>query len=177
MEKTCDARFSIMLNQAKPYLLTVGLQFGMAGTFIIIKATLDHGMSRFVLTVYRNAIAAIMLAPFAIIFERNVRPKMTISVFMQILALGFLELERVKLKELRSQAKVIGTLSMAVKKYPAELSLSTLICMAGALQSAVVAVIADHNPRTSAIGYRFRLTALWSSLCHNVRFLLNYVPV
>lgn len=70
MEKTCDARFSIMLNQAKPYLLTVGLQFGMAGTFIIIKATLDHGMSRFVLTVYRNAIAAIMLAPFAIIFER-----------------------------------------------------------------------------------------------------------
>ncbi|KAG4954283.1 hypothetical protein JHK87_039877 [Glycine soja] len=244
-----------MLNQAKPYLLIVGLQFGMAGTFIIIKATLDHGMSRIVLTVYRNAIAAIMLAPWC----KNVRPKMTMSVFMQILALGFLEpvidqsftclgmqytsasfasaimnavpsvtfvlavilrLERLKLKELHSQAKLIGTLvsfggallmtlykgpqinlfdhpntthqkidecnsyqgqkhwvtgtlflclgclawssfyilqSITVKRYPAELSLSSLICFAGALQSAVVALIADHSPRTWAIDFDYTL--------------------
>jgi len=70
MDKKCGARFSNMFNLAKPYLLTVGLQFGMAGTFIITKACLDHGMSRFVLTVYRNVVAAFALAPFAIIFER-----------------------------------------------------------------------------------------------------------
>lgn len=70
MEKICGARFCNMLDQAKPYLLTVGLQFGGAGTFIIIKATLNYGMSRFVLAVYRNVIAALALAPFALIFER-----------------------------------------------------------------------------------------------------------
>lgn len=70
MDKTRGARFSNMLYLAKPYLLCVGLQIGMAGTFIITKACLDHGMSRFVLTVYRNAIAASVVAPFAIIFER-----------------------------------------------------------------------------------------------------------
>ncbi|XP_020213131.1 WAT1-related protein At4g08290 [Cajanus cajan] len=255
MEKLCGASFGNMLNQGKPYLLTVGLQFGMAGTFIITKACLDHGMSRFVLTVYRNVIAAVGLAPFALIFERN-RPKMTMPVFMQIVALGFLEpvidqtftclgmqytsasfasaimnavpsvtfviavilrLERVNLKELRSQAKVIGTLvtfagallmtlykgseinlfnhpnsthheshsqqghknwvtgtlflclgclawssfyilqSITVKRYPAELSLSSLICLMGALQSAVVALIADRNPRAWAIGFDFTL--------------------
>ncbi|TKY56170.1 WAT1-related protein [Spatholobus suberectus] len=259
MEKICGASFGNMFKQAKPYLLTVGLQFGTAGTLIIIKACLDHGMSRFVLTVYRNVIAAFALAPFALIFERNVRPKMTTSVFVQIMALGFLEpvidqsftclgmqytsasfasaimnavpsvtfvlavilrLERVKLKELRSQVKVIGTLvtfagallmtlykgtqinlfnhpntthhkdeshdshqghkhwvtgtlflclgclawssfyilqSVTVRRYPAELSLSSLICLTGALQSAVVALIADHNPRAWAIGLDYRL--------------------
>ncbi|RDX60430.1 WAT1-related protein, partial [Mucuna pruriens] len=257
MEKICGASFGNMLNQAKPYLLTVGLQFGMAGTFIAMKNCLDHGMGRFVLSFYRNVFAAFALAPFALIFERNVRPKMTMSVFLQILALGLLEplvdqsftslgmqytsasfasaimnavpsitfvlavilsLERVKLNELRSEAKVIGTLvtfggallmtlykgpkmnllnhrntshekdeshsheghkhwvtgtlflclgclawssfyilqSVTVKRYPAELSLSCLICFAGALQNAVVALIADHNPHAWAIGFDYR---------------------
>ncbi|XP_027368354.1 WAT1-related protein At4g08290-like [Abrus precatorius] len=258
MMKICGPSFGNMLTQAKPYLLTMGLQFGLAGTFIITKACLDHGMSRFVLNVYRNAIAAFVFAPFALIFERNVRPKMTISVFIQILALGFLEpvidqsltclgmqytsasfasammnsvpsltfvlavilrLERVELKDFRTQAKVIGTCvtlagallmtiykgpqvnlfndpntphqqdesqshnghkqwilgtlflclgcmawssfyilqSITVKRYPAELSLSSLICFAGALQSAVVALVADHHSRAWAIGLDYRL--------------------
>lgn len=59
-----------MLNRAKPYLLTIGLQFGMAGTYLFTMASLNHGMSRLVFIVYRNAIAAIALAPFALIFER-----------------------------------------------------------------------------------------------------------
>jgi len=47
--------------------------------------------------------------------------------------------------------------SITVKRYPAELSLSSLICLGGALQSAVVAVIADHNPRAWAIGFDYTL--------------------
>ncbi|XP_027368355.1 WAT1-related protein At4g08290-like [Abrus precatorius] len=258
MEEIWGAKFGNMVNKAKPYVLTLGLQFGMAGTYIFTMASLNHGMSRLVFIVYRNAIAALALAPFALFFERKVRPKMTFSVFAQILALGFLEpvvdqgftflgmqytsasftsaimnavpsvtfvlalilrLERVNIKELRSQAKVAGTLvtfagallmtlykgpqihlfhhpntthhqdgshspqshthwltgtlficlgclawssfyilqSITVKRYPAELSLSSLICLMGALQSAVVALIADHNPRTWAIGLDYRL--------------------
>nr|KYP55168.1 Auxin-induced protein 5NG4 [Cajanus cajan] len=106
-------------------------------------------MNRYVFVVYRNAIAALALAPFALIFERKIRPKITLPVFLQITALGFVEpvidqgftflgmqytsasfasaimnavpsvtfvlavilrLERVNVKEVRSLAKVIGTL-------------------------------------------------------------------
>jgi len=44
-----------------------------------------------------------------------------------------------------------------VKRYPAEVTLASLICLAGGLQSAVVALIADHNPRAWAIGLDYTL--------------------
>ncbi|XP_057974111.1 WAT1-related protein At4g08290-like isoform X2 [Malania oleifera] len=69
----------------------VSLQFGSAGMYIISMVTLNHGMSRYVLIVYRNAVAALTIAPFAIALERKMRPRMTISVFLKIMLLGFLE--------------------------------------------------------------------------------------
>lgn len=59
------------LSKVKPYLLMVGLQFGSAGMYVISAQTLKNGMSRYVLIVYRNAIAALVLAPFALILERS----------------------------------------------------------------------------------------------------------
>ncbi|KAL2638208.1 hypothetical protein AAZV13_06G102200 [Glycine max] len=68
MEETCSrAGFGKKFTKAKPYLLTVGLQFGFAGGYIFSVASLNHGMSRYVFVVYRNAIAALALAPFALI--------------------------------------------------------------------------------------------------------------
>lgn len=46
------------------------LQFGSAGMFIISMATLNQGMNRYVPIVYGNAIAAFVLAPFALVLER-----------------------------------------------------------------------------------------------------------
>lgn len=60
----------IGLREAKPYLLMIGLQFGMAGNYIFGKDFLNRGMSRFVFIVYRNAMAAFFLAPFAFFLER-----------------------------------------------------------------------------------------------------------
>ncbi|XP_059630237.1 WAT1-related protein At4g08290-like [Cornus florida] len=147
-QKTCGMLHS-MLKNAKPYLLMMGLQCGSAGMYIISAVTLKQGMSRFVLIVYRNGIAALTIAPFALVLERKIRPKMTLPTFLQIMVLAFLEpildqnlaylgmnltsasyasaimnavpaltfviavilrLELVKIKEVRSQAKVIGTL-------------------------------------------------------------------
>ncbi|ESQ38768.1 hypothetical protein EUTSA_v10028726mg [Eutrema salsugineum] len=137
------------IQNFRPYLLMIFLQFGAAGTYIVIMATLNQGQNRYVLIVYRNAVAALVLAPFALFFERKVRPKMTLSVFWKIVLLGFLEpildqgfgylgmnmtsatytsaimnvlpsvtfiiawilrMEKVKIVEARSQAKIIGTL-------------------------------------------------------------------
>ncbi|XP_029129038.1 WAT1-related protein At4g08290 isoform X2 [Cajanus cajan] len=251
-------KLRLLFSNAKPYLLMIGLQFGMAGNYIFGKDVLNHGMSRFVFIVYRNSMATIALAPFAFFLERKSRPKMTLPVFLQILFLGFLEpvfnqsftylgmkytsasftstivnavpsitfliavivrLERLKLREIRSQAKVIGTLvtfggallmaiykgpafnlfhsgsttphengspsshshqtagaiyilmgcvalssfyilqSITVKGYPAELSLATLICLAGAAESTAVALVAERHSRAWAVGWDYRLYA------------------
>lgn len=61
-----------VVKRAKPYLLMVGLQFGFAGMYIISKSTLNHGMNQYVLVVYRNAFAALSLAPFALLLERSI---------------------------------------------------------------------------------------------------------
>ncbi|CAI8597418.1 unnamed protein product [Vicia faba] len=252
--------FTSFGSKARPYVLTVAVQFGFAGTSIISMASFNMGMSRFVFIVYRNIIAAIALAPFACFFERKLRPKMTISIFWHIMALAFLEavidqgftylglqytsasftsillntvpsitfflalifrIERVNIKQIRSIAKVIGTLvtfagallmtiykgpqihlfyspktshhhagshdtqththwisgtlfillgcfawssffilqSITLKKYSAEMSLSTLICLVGAFQSSAVALVVERHSGAGvwALGWDFRL--------------------
>ncbi|KAJ3676533.1 hypothetical protein LUZ60_003945 [Juncus effusus] len=136
------------LQNIKPYVAMISLQFGYAGMNIITKVSLNRGMSHYVLVVYRHAFATLSIAPFALILERNVRPKMTFCVFLQIFVLALLgpvidqnfyyaglkytsptfscamsnmlpamtfvmavmfRIEKVHLKKLRCQAKVIGT--------------------------------------------------------------------
>ncbi|RDX72543.1 WAT1-related protein, partial [Mucuna pruriens] len=260
MKETWSGSYGKKLTKATPYLLTVGLQFGLAGAYIFSVASIKLGMNRFVFIVYRNAIAALALAPFAFFFERKIRPKMTLPVFLQIMALAFVEpvldqgftflgmqytsasftsaimnavpsvtfvlavilrLEHVNIKEIRSLAKVIGTLvtfggalimtlykgpliklffspntthhqdeshspqsikhwvsgtlflllgcvswssffilqSITLKRYPAKLSLASLVCLAGALQALVVALVGNRHSGLSAwaLGWNFRL--------------------
>uniref|UniRef100_A0ACD5TJM4 Uncharacterized protein n=1 Tax=Avena sativa TaxID=4498 RepID=A0ACD5TJM4_AVESA len=136
-------------RKVMPYLAMVFLQFGFAGLFLISVASLRHGMSHYVLVVYRNAVAAVVMTPFALWFERKTRPKMTLSMLCKVLALALLEpvldqnffymgasntsasfssaltnilpavtfvnaillrMERINIKERRSQAKIAGTL-------------------------------------------------------------------
>ncbi|GMJ14440.1 Usually multiple acids move in and out Transporters 14 [Hibiscus trionum] len=80
-----------LYNQALPYVAMVLMRFGSAGMPIVAKYALNKGMSQHVLVVYRFAIATLVLAPFAIVFDRKVRPKMTLSVFVQIVLLSLLE--------------------------------------------------------------------------------------
>ncbi|OMO62673.1 Drug/metabolite transporter [Corchorus capsularis] len=80
-----------MLNKVKPYLAMISLQFGYAGMYIISMVSLKHGMSNFILATYRHVVATIVIAPFAFVLERKIRPKMTLPIFLRIVALGFLE--------------------------------------------------------------------------------------
>jgi len=57
-------------EKAKPYIAMTSLQFGYAGMNVITKVSLNHGMSHYVLVVYRHAFATISIAPFALILER-----------------------------------------------------------------------------------------------------------
>lgn len=49
--------------------------------------------------------------------------------------------------------------SVTVKRYPAELSLATLICMSGTLQTTAVALVAEPHLHSWAIGLDYRLYA------------------
>ncbi|XWS23768.1 hypothetical protein CRYUN_Cryun28dG0043600 [Craigia yunnanensis] len=152
----------------------VCLQFGSTGMYIISLITLNHCLNRYVLIVYRNAIAALALAHFALVLER---------------------LEQVKAKEVRSQAKVIGTLvtlsgvllmtfyegpvidliwSRKTIHYGSSGDSSdkhwisrTLIILVGCvawscfyvLQSLAIALVVEHHPSGWIVGWNSRLLA------------------
>ncbi|XVE60349.1 hypothetical protein DITRI_Ditri05aG0121900 [Diplodiscus trichospermus] len=82
---------SNVLNKVKPYVAIISLQFGYAGMYIISMVSLKHGMSNYILATYRHVVATIVIAPFAFVLERKIRPKMTLPIFLRIVALGFLE--------------------------------------------------------------------------------------
>ncbi|KAI5394405.1 WAT1-related protein At4g08290 [Lathyrus oleraceus] len=145
---TCCEKVNAWLRNSKDYLLIISLQFGSAGMYVLTMDALNKGMSHYAFVVYRNVIATVALAPFAFFLERKIRPKMTVRIFSEIMALGFVEiildqcftflgmkltsasfasavmnsvpsitfvlailfrLERMKLREIGCQAKVIGT--------------------------------------------------------------------
>ncbi|PPS18747.1 hypothetical protein GOBAR_AA01807 [Gossypium barbadense] len=83
---------SLGLNKAKPYLSMISLQFGFAGMYVITMVSLQHGMNHYVLAVYRHLVATIVIAPFALVLERKIRPKLTLPILLRILVLGFLEI-------------------------------------------------------------------------------------
>ncbi|KAK6938424.1 hypothetical protein RJ641_031932 [Dillenia turbinata] len=90
MEDQNVKRAMPLVTKLKPYLAMVSLQFGYAGMYVISLVSLKHGMSHFVLPVYRHAVATLVIVPFALILERKTRPKLTISTFLKIMVLGFL---------------------------------------------------------------------------------------
>ncbi|KAE9455864.1 hypothetical protein RHGRI_010713 [Rhododendron griersonianum] len=255
--------FGDFIQRAKPYIAMISLQFGYAGMNIITKVSLNRGMSHYVLVVYRHAFATAVIAPFAIILERKVRPKITFPMFMQIFVLGLLgpvidqnfyyaglkytsptfscamsnmlpamtfvmavlcRMEKVDIKKLRCQAKVVGTIvtvcgamlmtlykgrvinfvwsqyihpphssspplsaaaadkdwvkgsilliiatfawasffilqAITMRKYTAHLSLTSLVCFLGTLQSIAVTFVMEHRPSVWSIGWDMNLLA------------------
>ncbi|XP_057742731.1 WAT1-related protein At2g37460-like [Arachis stenosperma] len=137
-------------ERSKPFIAVTFLQFGFAGMDVLSKAAMNKGMSNYVLVVYRHLVAFFAIAPFALFLDKKVRPKMTFSIFIKIVALSILEpvidqnlyflgmkyttatfaaamtnmlpaitffmacilrLEKIKIKSIRSIAKVVGTLA------------------------------------------------------------------
>ncbi|TVU12119.1 hypothetical protein EJB05_45746 [Eragrostis curvula] len=269
-----------VLDNVKPYLAMVLMQVGFAGMYIVSVASLKRGMSHFVLVVYRNLVASVLMIPFALLFDRGVRPKMTVRIFVKVVGLAILEpvldqnlyymgakltsagfasalvnilpavtfltavllrMERLRLRSLHSQAKIVGTVctvagavlmilyhgpvvefpwsrghhhaataaaaaaasqssaswlsgtvmvvvscvcwsgffilqSNTLQSYPAELSLSALICVVGTVLSGAVALVAERRDMSAwAIGFDTRLfTVVYSGIvCSGVAYYVQ----
>ncbi|KAJ3700274.1 hypothetical protein LUZ61_003979 [Rhynchospora tenuis] len=263
------------LNDIKPFISMILLQVGFAGMYVVAVASMKKGLSHYILVVYRNVFATLFMAPFALYFERNTRPKLTLKIFLKITALAVFEpvldqnfyymganytsagfasalvnmlpaitfvmatilgIERVKVKERRSQAKIIGTMitvagallmilytgpvvplpwtkpthhnsaesahngnhrltgtlmvifsafcwggffilqSNVLKSYPSEMTLTTLICLMGALLNGAITLVAEKgNMKLWAIGFDMRLfTCVYAGIvCSGVAYYVQ----
>ncbi|XP_021732010.1 WAT1-related protein At2g39510-like [Chenopodium quinoa] len=260
-------------SRARPYVAVIFMQFGIAGLAIIAKSALNNGMSNYSFVVYRQAVAAVVISPFAFVLERKVRPQMTLSIFIKILGLGLLEpvidqnlyyagmkyttatfvsalsntvpaltfllawmfrFEVVN-KKVPSLAKVGGTIvtiggatimtlvkgpglnmpwsngsynhhvvktvyhqnpikgaimitsgcmgwagfvilqAITLKSYPAEMSLTALMCFAGAIEGTIVAFVAERNTSIWALDWDSKLFAYIYSgvICSGIGFYLQ----
>ncbi|XP_051131270.1 WAT1-related protein At2g37460-like [Andrographis paniculata] len=89
--KLSKEKLSKLFGKLKPFLAMVFLQAGFAVMDIISKAAMNQGMSNFVFVVYRHVSATIITAPIAFVAEKNIRPKMTLTVFGKLCLLGLLD--------------------------------------------------------------------------------------
>ncbi|KAK8500921.1 hypothetical protein V6N12_003539 [Hibiscus sabdariffa] len=106
----------------------VFMRFSSAGLPIVAKYALNRGTSQHVLLVYRFAIATLVLAPFAIVFDRHVIDQnlyytgikyttVTIATALCNVLPAFVFLlawvcrfEKVDVKKVQCQAKILGTI-------------------------------------------------------------------
>ncbi|CAD6271722.1 unnamed protein product [Miscanthus lutarioriparius] len=200
------------VEKAKPYIAMISLQFGYAGMNVLTKVSLNQGMSHYVLVVYRHAFATLSIAPFALVLERKVRPKMTWPIFWQIFVLAMLgpvidqnfyyaglkftgptfacamsnilpamtfvlavifRMEKLQMKKVRCQAKVLGTvvtvagaMLMTLYKGPLMQLAWTRHASSPAVHGAAAAAAAEISARDWFLGSVFVIVATlaWASL-------------
>ncbi|KAK4767291.1 hypothetical protein SAY86_015041 [Trapa natans] len=80
-----------LVGRAKPFIGVMFLNAGFAGMDVLCMAALKQGMNSFVFLVYANLIATAVLAPFAVVFDRNEKTRITLRVFPKILLLSTME--------------------------------------------------------------------------------------
>lgn len=63
--------------------------------------------------------------------------------------------------------------SITIKKYTAGISLSSLICLAGTIQSLAIALVVEHRPSGWAVGWNSRLFApLYSVSTFSIKYII-----
>ncbi|KAI3924646.1 hypothetical protein MKX01_009516 [Papaver californicum] len=261
VQKTYEV-FCKVFNKMKPYLAMVSLSFGYAGMYIITMLCLKRGMSTYdwktrpklTLPIFFKIMVLGFLEP---VFDQNLYylgMKYTSATFASaivnilpavtfIMAILF-RLEKVKIKNIHSTAKIVGTIvtlggatlmtlykgpvmnmfgtnsphsgtgsssssasssgdhkwvagtlmvmascvgwsaffilqSFTLRDYPAELSLTTLICFMGMIEGGAVAVVMEHHPSEWALGMDSRtLAPIYSGVvCSALAYYLQSVVI
>lgn len=90
-ERMCTFQWRVALNKTQPYSLMVLLQLGFAGLHLLSVFTLKHGMNHYVLIVYRNIIATLVMLPLALWFERYISSLFSFPLFIFIFIFAILE--------------------------------------------------------------------------------------
>ncbi|CAL0331888.1 unnamed protein product [Lupinus luteus] len=78
----------VVPERAKLHIALTFLQFCHAGNHIFLRIALNTGISKFVLPVYRNITALVLLGPLAYFSEKKDRPSVTSYCVIQFFLLG-----------------------------------------------------------------------------------------
>ncbi|KAH7671267.1 WAT1-related protein [Dioscorea alata] len=78
------------MNEMKPYIVVILIQFIYTGMPIISKAALDIGLSPFVFVFYRQAFATVMLVPLSIILARKKAPPLSFRLLFKMFILALI---------------------------------------------------------------------------------------
>uniref|UniRef100_A0A803M7R8 WAT1-related protein n=1 Tax=Chenopodium quinoa TaxID=63459 RepID=A0A803M7R8_CHEQI len=100
----------VTCRRLRPHIFMVLVQLASAFLYFITEAAFNHGMNPHVYVTYRHIVGCIAVFPFAYFLERKTRPKMTLSMFMEIFLYSLLGLETLNLRKRRGLAKATGTL-------------------------------------------------------------------
>ncbi|KAJ1296667.1 hypothetical protein BS78_01G320100 [Paspalum vaginatum] len=73
-----------------PHALMVLAQLCFTLLYFITQATFDRGLNPYVYVTYRHLLVACVLWPFAYFYERTLRPRMTVMLFLEIFLLSLL---------------------------------------------------------------------------------------
>ncbi|VVA16060.1 PREDICTED: WAT1-related [Prunus dulcis] len=156
MAQEACSNFWGVYRKFKPHLLMVLAQVAFTFLYFLTEASFNHGMNPHVYITYRHVVSGLVMFPFAYVLER---------------------LEVLDLRSPRGLEKVLGTLvslagvmtmtlfkgpmAITLKRYPAQLSLTTWMGFIGAAQSAVFTLCIEHRRAAWAIGFNIDL---WSIL-------------
>uniref|UniRef100_A0A2N9ITJ4 WAT1-related protein n=1 Tax=Fagus sylvatica TaxID=28930 RepID=A0A2N9ITJ4_FAGSY len=77
-----------MGNNTLPFVGMVLVILAQASNLVVSKAALTKGMNKYIMTVYSNALASLILLPYAFIFHRSEHPPLTFSILCGIFLLA-----------------------------------------------------------------------------------------
>ncbi|GAY63851.1 hypothetical protein CUMW_229010 [Citrus unshiu] len=78
------------------------------------EASFNQGLNPHIYVTYRHAAGSLVMFPFAYFLERKIRPKLTLSLFLEMFLLSLQGLEIVGVRSPRGIAKIVGTLTSLV---------------------------------------------------------------
>ncbi|MBA0867360.1 hypothetical protein Goshw_029595 [Gossypium schwendimanii] len=120
-------KYAMLMENHKPYIAMLFVQFIYAGMALFSKAAISKGMNPYVFVVYRQAFATITLAPFAFFLERltlslnlySVAIKYTTATFaaattntipvLTLIIAVCLRMESISVRKFPGLAKVLGS--------------------------------------------------------------------
>ncbi|KAI4349407.1 hypothetical protein L6164_009999 [Bauhinia variegata] len=85
-----NCAFGLICRKFKPHLLMVIVQIAVTFLYFLLVASFDNGMNPHVFVTYRHALGGIVVLPFAYVLERNLRPRMTVAMFLELFLLSLI---------------------------------------------------------------------------------------
>ncbi|XP_012844593.1 PREDICTED: WAT1-related protein At2g37460-like [Erythranthe guttata] len=157
------------------------------GLQLLSRIVLSQGIFAFALMTYRHAVAALVMMPFAIYFERGILKKLTLIAFfwvfmvalvgitmaMGLFYYGLKETTATYATNFTNIVPILTFLFSTILRYyvklfnvfPYKYTATFLICLVASIQDVVIGLCMDRKPKSWQLGWNLQLiTILYSGI-------------